>query len=120
MKAQDLGEGVVDGSFTAEICELKPTKSRIEEELGRTRSRLVDSRRECHTLRAEANELRHDLQILGSQNKNLHDELVQRRVGIAEAIQALSSLQIEGIERTLDTHGSQSSAIGIHPVPSEV
>ncbi|CAG8877534.1 unnamed protein product [Penicillium salamii] len=89
---EDFSEGIVDGSFTAEICELKSTKSRIEEELGRTRSRLDDSRRECHTLRAEANELRHDLQILGSQNKNLHDELVQRRVGIAEVIQTLSSL----------------------------
>jgi chromosome segregation ATPase len=92
MKAQDFSEGIVDGSFTAEICELKSTKSRIEEELERTRSRLDDSCRECHTLRAKANELRHDLQILGSQNKNLHDKLVQKRVGIARAIQTLSSL----------------------------
>lgn len=119
MKVQDVGEGVVDGSFTAEISELKATNSRIEEELGRTRSRLDDSLRESHTLRAEANELRHDLQILESQNKNMHDELVQKRVGIAGAMQTLSSLQTEGIEITLDTHSSQSSAIGIHAVASE-
>ena len=120
MKAQDFSEGIVDGSFTAEICELKSTKSRIEEELGRTRSRLDDCLRESHTLRAETNELRHNLQILESQNKNLHDELVQKRVGIAGAIQTLSSLQAEGIEITLDTHGSQSSAISMHSVASEV
>jgi predicted nucleic acid-binding Zn-ribbon protein len=120
MNAQDFSEGIVDGSFTAEICELKSTKSRIEEELGRTRSRLDDSLRECHKLRAEANDLRHDLQILGSQNKILHDELVQKRVGIAGAIQTLSSLQTEGIEITLDNHSSQSSAIDMHSVASEV
>ena len=106
MKVQDLGEGVVDGSFTVEISELKATNSRIKEELGRTRSRLDNSLRESHTLRAEANELRHDLQILESQNKNMHDELVQKRVGIAGAMQTLSSLQTEGIEITLDTHSS--------------
>jgi regulator of replication initiation timing len=109
----------VDGSFTAEICELKATNSRIEEELGRTRSRLDDCLCESHALRAEANELRHSLQIIESQNKNLHDELVQKRVGIAGAIQTLSSLQTQGIEITLDTHGSQSSAIGIHAVASK-
>ena len=76
----------MDGSFTAEICELKATNSRMEEELGRTRSRLDDCLRESHTLRAEANELRHDLQVIESQNKNLHDELAQKRVGIAGAI----------------------------------
>ncbi|CAG8337805.1 unnamed protein product, partial [Penicillium salamii] len=115
-----FSEGTVDGSFTAEICELKSTKSRIEEELGRTRSRLDDCRRECYTLRAEANELRHDLQILQSQNENLHDELVQNKVGIAGAIQTLSSLQTERIEITPDTHGTQSSAIGMLSVAGEV
>lgn len=113
MKAQDFGEGVVDGSFTAEICELRATNSRIEDELGRTRSRLDDCLRECHTLRAEADELRHDLQVLQSQNKNLHDELVQKTVGIAGAIQTLSSMQTERIEITPDTHSTQSSAIGM-------
>jgi uncharacterized coiled-coil DUF342 family protein len=120
MKGQDFSEGAADGSFTAEISELKAINSRIEEELGRTRSQLDDSLRKCHTLRAEANAVHHGFQILESQNKNLHDELAQKRVGIAGAIQTLSSLQTEGIEITLDTHGSQSSAIGIHPVPSEV
>lgn len=107
MKAQDFSEGIVDGSFTAEICELKATNSCIEEELGRTRSRLDDCLREYQTLRSEANELRHHIQVLQSQNKNLHDELVQKRVGIAGAIQTLSSLQIEGIDIALDTHGSR-------------
>jgi regulator of replication initiation timing len=111
---------MVDGSFTADICELKAINSRIKQELGRTRSRLNNCLRESHTLRAEANELRHDLQILESQNKNLHEELVQNKVGIAGAIQTLSSLQTEGIEITLDTHGSQSSAICMHSVASEV
>jgi len=69
MKAQVFREGTVDGSFTAEICELKATNSRIEEELGRTRSRLDNCLRESHTLRAEANELRHDLQILESKTR---------------------------------------------------
>ena len=107
MKAQDSSEGIVDGSFTAKICGLKATNGRIEEELGRTRSGLNDCLRESHTLRSEANELRHHIQILQSQNKNLHDELVQKRVGIAGAIQTLSSLQTEGIDIALDTHGSQ-------------
>jgi chromosome segregation ATPase len=120
MKAQDFNEGIVDGSFTEEICELKSTQSRIEEELGRIRSRLDDSLRECHTLRAETNELRHDLQVLQSQNKNLHDELVQKTVGIAGAIQTLSSLQTERIEITPDTHGTQSPAIGMLSVAGEV
>ncbi|CAG8087117.1 unnamed protein product [Penicillium salamii] len=118
-EAESFGEGM-DGSFTAEISKLKATNSRIEEKLGRTRSRLDDCLRESHTLRAETNELRHNLQILESQNKNLHDELVQKRVGIAGAIQTLSSLQTEGIEIILDTHGSQSSAISMHSVASEV
>ncbi|OQE67199.1 hypothetical protein PENNAL_c0175G07536 [Penicillium nalgiovense] len=118
-EAHDFSEGIVDGSFTAEICELKATNIRIEEELGRTRSRLDDCLRESHTLRTEANELRHDIQVLESHNKNLHDELVQKRVGIAGGIQTLSSLQTEGIEIILDTHGSQSSAISMHSVASE-
>ncbi|CAG8245402.1 unnamed protein product [Penicillium salamii] len=104
---KDFSEGIVDGSFTAEICELKATNSCIEEELGRTRSRLDDCLRECQTLRSEANEFRHHIQVLQSQNKNLHDELVQKRVGIAGAIQTLSSLQTEGIDIALDTHGSR-------------
>lgn len=118
MKAQDFSEGIVDGSFTAEICELKATNSCIEEELGRTRSRLDDCLRECQTLRSEANELRHHIQVLQSQNKNSYDELVQKRVGIAGAIQTLSSLPTEGIDIALDTNGSQSSAIGAHVVTS--
>ena len=120
MKAHDFSEGIVDGSFTAEICELKATNSCIEEELGCTRSRLDDCLRESHTLRTEANELRHNLQFIESQNENMHDELVQKRVGIAGAIQTLSSLQTEGIEIILDTHGSQSSAISMHSVANEV
>ncbi|CAG8120979.1 unnamed protein product, partial [Penicillium salamii] len=104
---KEFSEGTVGGSFTAEICELKSTKSRIEEELGRTRSRLDDYLGEGQTLRSEANELRHHFQVLQSQNKNLHDELVQKRVGIAGAIQTLSSLQTEGIDIALDTHGSR-------------
>ncbi|CAG8890539.1 unnamed protein product [Penicillium salamii] len=103
----EFSEEIVDGSFTAEICELKATNSCIEEELGRTRSRLDDCLRECQTLRSEANELRHHFQALQSQNKNLHDELVQKRVGIARAIQTLSLLQTEGIDIALDTHGSR-------------
>jgi uncharacterized coiled-coil DUF342 family protein len=119
MKSQVSGEDMVDGSFTAEIRELKATNSRIEEELGRTRSRLNDCLRESHTLRAEANELRNDLQVLELQNRTLHDELVQKRVGIAEAMQTLSSLQTEEIELPLDTHGSQPSGIDIHAVASK-
>ena len=120
MKAQEFSEGIVDGSFTAEICELKATNSCIEEELGRTRSRLDDCLREYQTLRSEANELRHHIQVLQSQNKNLHDELVQNKVGIDGAIQTLSSLQTERIEITPDTHGTQSSAIGMLSVAGEV
>ncbi|CAG8890709.1 unnamed protein product [Penicillium salamii] len=104
---EEFSEGLVDGSFTAEICELKATNSCIEEELGSTRSRLDDSRRECQKLRSEANELHHQIQVLQSQNKNLHDELMQKRMGIARAIQTLSSLQTEGIDIALDTRGSR-------------
>ena len=74
---------MVDGSFTAEICELKATNSRIEVELERTRSRLDDCLRESHTLRDEASQLRHDMQILESQNEILRDKLVETRRGIA-------------------------------------
>ncbi|CAG7935238.1 unnamed protein product [Penicillium salamii] len=117
---EDFSEGIVDGSFAAEIRELKATNSRTEEELGRTRSRLDDCLRQNHTLRTEANELRHDIQMLGSQNKDLHDELVQKTMGIAGAIQTLSSLETERIEITPDTHGTQSSAIGMLSVAGEV
>ena len=111
----------MDGSFTAEICELKAANGRIEVELERTRSRLDDCLRESHTLRAEANHLRHDMQILESQNEMLRDKLVETRRGIAGAMQTLSSLQSEGMDITLDdTNDSQSSAIGIHAVSSEI
>ena len=111
----------MDGSFTAEICELKATNGRIEVELERTRSRLDDCLRESHTLRAEANHLRHDMQILESQNEMLRDKLVETRRGIAGAMQTLSSLQSEGTDIALDdTNDSQSSAIGSHAVSSEI
>ena len=111
----------MDGSFTAEICELKAANRRIQVELERTRSRLDDCLRESHTLRADANHLRHDMQILGSQNEMLHDKLVETRRGIAGAMQTLSSLQSEGMETTLDdTNDSQSSAIDSHAVLSKI
>ncbi|OGE46936.1 hypothetical protein PENARI_c086G07561 [Penicillium arizonense] len=105
----------------AEICELKAANGRIEVELERTRSRLDDSLRESHTLRAEANHLRHDMEILESQNEILRDKLVETRRGIAGVMQTLSSLQSEGMETTLDDmNDSQSSAIGNHAVSSEI
>ncbi|OGE47339.1 hypothetical protein PENARI_c049G12079 [Penicillium arizonense] len=107
-ETQDFGEGIMDGSFTAEICELKAANGRMEVELERTRSRLDDSLRESHTLGAEANHLRHDMQILESQNKILRDKLVETRRVIAGAMQTLGSLQSEGIEIALDdTNDSQ-------------
>lgn len=79
--------------------------------LWRPRSRLDDCLRESNTLRTEANELRHDFHFIESQNKNLHDDVMQKWDGIAEAIQTLSSLKTDGIGMTLHTHGSQSPAI---------
>ena len=112
---------MVDGSFTAEICELKAVKGRIEVELERTRSRLDDCLRESNTLRAEANHLRHDMQILESKNEMLRDKLIETRRGIAGAMQTLSSLQSEGMETTLDdTNDSQLSAIDSHAVLSKI
>jgi uncharacterized coiled-coil DUF342 family protein len=104
MKAQNFSKGVIDTSFTAEISEIKATNSRIEEELGHIRSRMDDYVRENHTLRAKANKLHHDLQILKPQNKSLHNKLVQKRVGITGVIQILSSLQTEGSRITLNTY----------------
>ncbi|OGE46828.1 hypothetical protein PENARI_c103G07799, partial [Penicillium arizonense] len=45
-ETQGFREGIMDGSFTAEICELKAANGRIEMELERTRSRLDDCLRE--------------------------------------------------------------------------
>ncbi|CAG8891450.1 unnamed protein product [Penicillium salamii] len=114
-----FGDGM-DGSFTAEISKLKAANSSIEIELERTRARLNDCLDESHTVRAEANELRHDMQILRSHNKKLHDELTEVRAGIAGARRILNSLQTEGIEIALGTRDIQSSANGIHGVASEV
>ncbi|KAJ9480450.1 hypothetical protein VN97_g13124 [Penicillium thymicola] len=110
----------MDGSFTAEISKLKAANSSIEMELERTRVRLNDCLDESHTVRAEANELRHDMQILQSDNKKLHDELTQAKAGIAGARRILNSLQTEGIEVALGTRDIQSSSNGIHGVASEV
>jgi predicted nucleic acid-binding Zn-ribbon protein len=110
----------MDGSFTAEISKLKAANSSIEIELERTRARLNDCLDESHTVRAEANELRHDMQILQSDNKKLHDELTEARAGIAGARRILNSLQTEGIEIALGTRDIQSTANGIHGVASEV
>jgi predicted nucleic acid-binding Zn-ribbon protein len=74
----------MDGSFTAEISKLKAANSSIEIELEHTRARLNACLGESHTVRAEANELRHDMQILRSHNKKLHDELTEAKVGMLE------------------------------------
>ncbi|OGE46827.1 hypothetical protein PENARI_c103G00222, partial [Penicillium arizonense] len=113
-------EGIMDGSFTAEICELKAANGRIQVELERTRSRLDDCLRESNTLRAEANHLRHDRQILESENEMLRDKLVETRRGIAGAMQTLGSLQSEGTDIALDDNDSQSSAFGSHAASSEI
>ncbi|CAG8024039.1 unnamed protein product [Penicillium salamii] len=118
-EAESFGDGM-DGSFTAEISKLKAANSSIEIELERTRARLNDCLDESHTVRAEANELRHDMQILQSHNKKLHDELTEARAGIAGARRILNSSQTEGIEIALGTRDIQSSANGIHGVASEV
>jgi predicted nucleic acid-binding Zn-ribbon protein len=110
----------MDGSFTAEISKLKAANSSIEIELERTLARLNDCLGQSHTVRAEANELRHDMQILQSHNKKLHDELTEARAGIAGARRILNSLQTEGIEIELGTRDIQSSVNGIHEVASEV
>ncbi|CAG8192724.1 unnamed protein product [Penicillium nalgiovense] len=117
-EAEGIGEGM-DGSFTAEISKLRAANSSIKIELERTRARLNDCLDESHTVRAEANELRHDMQILQSDNKKLHDELTEARAGIAGARRILNSLQTEGIEIALGTRDIQSSANGIHGVASE-
>lgn len=66
MKTQGLYEGMVYGSFTADIYELKATNSCIEMESQRIRAQLNDCTRESHKLRAEFNELRHYMPILES------------------------------------------------------
>ncbi|OQE08430.1 hypothetical protein PENFLA_c135G04814 [Penicillium flavigenum] len=113
LEAEGIGEGM-DGSFTAEIPKLRAANSSMKFELERTRARLNDCFDEIHTVRAEANELRHDMQILQSDNKKLHDELTEARAGIAGARRILNSLQTEGIEIALGTRDIQSSANGIH------
>jgi uncharacterized protein YhaN len=85
---------MLDGSFTAEICELKAANSRIEVELERTRSRLDICLRESHTLRDKASQLRHDKQILESQNKKLRDKLVEVRRGVFTEIVELARSEI--------------------------
>ncbi|KAI1828861.1 hypothetical protein DTO027I6_10208 [Penicillium roqueforti] len=119
LEAEGIGEGM-DGSFTAEISKLRAANSSIKIELERTRARLNDCLDESHTVRAEANELRHAMQILQSDNKKLHDELTEAGAGIAGARRILNSLQTEGIEIALGTRDIQSSANGIHGVASEV
>ncbi|CAI7622228.1 unnamed protein product [Penicillium viridicatum] len=119
LEAESFGDGM-DGSFTAEISKLKAANSSIEIELERTRARLNDCLDESHTVRAEANELRQDMQILRSHNKKLHDELTEAKAGIAGARRILNSLQTEGIVIELGTCDIQSSANGIHEVASEV
>ncbi|CAI7621222.1 unnamed protein product [Penicillium viridicatum] len=106
LEAESFGDGM-DGSFTAEISKLKAANSSIEIELERTRARLNDCLDEIHTVRAEANELRHDMQILQSHNKKLHDELTEARAGIAGARRILNSLQMDGIEIALGTRDIQ-------------
>ncbi|KAJ5244734.1 hypothetical protein N7489_004830 [Penicillium chrysogenum] len=118
-EAEGFGEGM-DGSFTAEIFKLKAANSSLEIELECTRVRLNDCLGESHTVRAEANELRHAMQILQSHNNKLHDELTEARAGIAGARRILNSLQTEGIEIALGTRDIQSSANGIHAVVNEV
>ena len=83
----------MDGSFTAEIYELKATNSRIEKELERTRSRLDDFLCESDTLRDKASQLRYDMQILELQNEILRDKLTETRRGIKGAMQTLGSLR---------------------------
>ncbi|KAJ5544012.1 hypothetical protein N7494_005291 [Penicillium frequentans] len=120
-ETQRFSEGMVDGSFTAEICELKATNSRIEKELERTRSRLDDCLRESHTLRDEASQLRYDMQILESQNEILRDKLAETRRGIKGVMQTLGSLRSDGMDLAIDdTNDSQSSAISTHTVSSEI
>ncbi|CAP94183.1 Pc16g15130 [Penicillium rubens Wisconsin 54-1255] len=119
LEAESFGDGM-DGSFTAEISKLKAANSSIEIELERTHARLNDCLDESHTVRAEANELRHDMQILRSHNKKLHDELTEAKAGIAGARRILNSLQTEGIEIEVGTRDIQSSANGIHEVASEI
>ncbi|CAG8169293.1 unnamed protein product [Penicillium nalgiovense] len=113
-----FGDGM-DGSFTAAISKLKAANSSIEIELEGTRARLNDCLDQSHTVLAEANELRHDMQILRSHNKKLHDELTEAKAGIAGARRILNSLQTEGIGTELGTCDIQSSANGIHEVASE-
>ncbi|CAP99997.1 Pc22g27090 [Penicillium rubens Wisconsin 54-1255] len=119
LEAESFGDGM-GGSFTAEISKLKAANSSIEIELERTRARLNDCLDESHTVRAEANELRHDIEILQLHNKKLHHKLTEAKAGIAGAWRILNSLQTEGIEIALGTRDIQSSANGIHGVASEV
>ncbi|CAG8181904.1 unnamed protein product [Penicillium nalgiovense] len=118
-EAESFGDGM-DGSFIVETSKLKAANSSIEIELERTRARLNDCLGECHTVRAETNKLRHDMQILRSYNKKLYDELTEAKAGIARARRILNLLQKEGIEIELGTRDIQSSANGIHEVASEV
>ncbi|CAG8938642.1 unnamed protein product [Penicillium nalgiovense] len=118
-EAESFGDRT-DGSFTAEISKLRAANNSIKFELERTRARLNDCLDESHTVQAEANELRHDMQILQSDNKKLHDELTKAKAGIAGARRILDSLQTEGIGIELGTHDIQPSVNGIHEVASEV
>lgn len=110
----------MDGSFTAEISKLKAANSSIKTELERTRAQLNDCLRESHTVQAEANRLRHNIQILQAHNKRLHNKLTEARAGISKARQILNSLRTDGIDIALYTRDIQSLANGIHRVASEV
>ena len=74
----------MDGSFTAEISKLKAANSSIKTELERTCAQLNDCLRESHTVRAEANGLCHNIQILQVYNKRLYNKLTEARAGISK------------------------------------
>lgn len=93
----------MDGSFIAEISKLKAANSSIEIELERTYARLNDCLNKSYTVWAEANELRHDIQILRSHNKKLHNKLTEAKAGITRVRRILNSLQTEGIRIELST-----------------
>ncbi|CDM32568.1 unnamed protein product [Penicillium roqueforti FM164] len=93
----------MDGSFTAEISKLKAANNSIEIELERTYARLNNCLNESHTVRTEANKLRHDIQILRSHNKKLHNKLTEAKAGITRVRRILNSLQTEGIRIELST-----------------
>ena len=82
----------MDGSFIAEISKLKAANSSIEIELERTYARLNDCLNKSYTVWAEANELRHDIQILRSYNKKLYNKLTEAKAGIARVRRILNLL----------------------------